>query len=794
MSSHGEAKRKQPEEVTQTETLRECGFYGARRAEADVWQATFVKIAGSAESTLARHEFVADCVQRGFDPTWASATFAGTDIDGSGAINLHEYILGRAALEYDPVRDSGTPLVELRLRIAFAFYDRDGDGQLSADELADLVRDLAAGEQHVSRLCEHMLASAATHANPTSSTSEGNGGDGDNSDTDMRQSAMSTTGGGGGGNGGSSFDSGTANGSSSMSASMTVDAFVGSALQAFHAAELSSRDLLRVPLRVPRRTVWEPRIVVAGVVSPNRMFVQSSAFGGGAQDPAIRPAEAANDRLVLDREVAAPEGSSWRGALLHVDDGSAHHRHHHHHHGAASASLSSASIAASGVPPAVGPSGPPPSPRSIVSGGGRVLEAADAVVANARSLVKSLGDSADSAVADPAWLRGGEALCALFSSRDPLQIFRRFERIAKDARRIVAAQPSLVYVRAPAKVFGDIHGQFRDLLALFAEFGFPGHKHGGDVETVSYVFNGDFVDRGEHQLEVVALLFALKVAYPSRIWLVRGNHEFKWINEEQGVTGFAAKCAARFPAPVPGDDGATNGTTRKPSFSSFSSSSSFSESLPLPPPPLQRNETSLTRSASEDATSASTAAGADHSAAAYPPAQPSPFFELSHAVFEWLPLAALIGSAPTGGSVLVLHGGVGDGSWTLKDLAERVPRPLADDATAPPFVNQCLWSDPSDSDSEMARGVHSNPRGPGVVKFGPDVTAQFCSRENIALIVRSHQFVPHGYKVMHGGRLVTVFSARNYGGQLMNDSAVLLVAEDDDGCLRVRPKRLLHLD
>jgi hypothetical protein len=141
-----------------------------------------------------------------------------------------------------------------------------------------------------------------------------------------------------------------------------------------------------------------------------------------------------------------------------------------------------------------------------------------------------------------------------------------------------------------------------------------------------------------------------------------------------------------------------------------------------------------------------------------------------------------------------MHGGVGDGSWTLKDLAERVPRPLADDASAPSFVNQCLWSDPSDSDSDMARGVHSNPRGPGVVKFGPDVTAEFCARENVALIVRSHQFVPHGYKVMHGGRLVTVFSARNYGGQLINDSAVLLIAEDDDGNLRVRPKRLLHLD
>ena len=70
----------------------------------------------------------------------------------------------------------------------------------------------------------------------------------------------------------------------------------------------------------------------------------------------------------------------------------------------------------------------------------------------------------------------------------------------------------IVVVAPPgSKVFGDTHGQLRDLLALFAAFGFPSHRDGGDVESVSYVFNGDFVDRGAHQLEVVTLLFALKV-------------------------------------------------------------------------------------------------------------------------------------------------------------------------------------------------------------------------------------------------------------------------------------------
>jgi hypothetical protein len=57
------------------------------------------------------------------------------------------------------------------------------------------------------------------------------------------------------------------------------------------------------------------------------------------------------------------------------------------------------------------------------------------------------------------------------------------------------------------------------------------------------VFNGDFVDRGQHQLEVVCLLFALKVLYPSRVWLIRGNHEFRKLNDNMGVMGFKVHLA-----------------------------------------------------------------------------------------------------------------------------------------------------------------------------------------------------------------------------------------------------------
>ena len=47
-------------------------------------------------------------------------------------------------------------------------------------------------------------------------------------------------------------------------------------------------------------------------------------------------------------------------------------------------------------------------------------------------------------------------------------------------------------------------------------------------------------------------------------------------------------------------------------------------------------------------------------------------------------------------------------------------------------------------------------------------------------------------QVMHGGQLLTVFSARNYLDLQSNDSALLLIAYDCDGKMRIRPKRLLH--
>lgn len=101
--------------------------------------------------------------------------------------------------------------------------------------------------------------------------------------------------------------------------------------------------------------------------------------------------------------------------------------------------------------------------------------------------------------------------------------------------RIVSEEQTLLKLRVPIKIFGDLHGQIGDLNKLFETFGAPSDDMPlGDIESNDYLFLGDYVDRGSRSLELVLLLFALKLKYPENIHLLRGAHEDRRINRYMG--------------------------------------------------------------------------------------------------------------------------------------------------------------------------------------------------------------------------------------------------------------------
>lgn len=103
------------------------------------------------------------------------------------------------------------------------------------------------------------------------------------------------------------------------------------------------------------------------------------------------------------------------------------------------------------------------------------------------------------------------------------------------SREVFMQEGVLLELGAPMNIFGDIHGQYEDLLRHFDNLGYP--------PDIACLFMGDYVDRGRKSLETICLLLAYKIKYPDKMYLLRGNHESASINR---IYGFYDECKRRY--------------------------------------------------------------------------------------------------------------------------------------------------------------------------------------------------------------------------------------------------------
>uniref|UniRef100_A0A0K0FZR8 Serine/threonine-protein phosphatase 5 (inferred by orthology to a human protein) n=1 Tax=Strongyloides venezuelensis TaxID=75913 RepID=A0A0K0FZR8_STRVS len=121
-----------------------------------------------------------------------------------------------------------------------------------------------------------------------------------------------------------------------------------------------------------------------------------------------------------------------------------------------------------------------------------------------------------------------------YTKRPSGQLFNAFSeniciQIIHTAAEICETENMLLELTIPPKeneiiVISDIHGSIADVIRAFSFHGLPGDK--------TYLFLGDYVDRGVYEVEVVMLLFILKICFSKHVYLLRGNHEFPEQNKK----------------------------------------------------------------------------------------------------------------------------------------------------------------------------------------------------------------------------------------------------------------------
>ncbi|KNC56295.1 serine/threonine protein phosphatase [Thecamonas trahens ATCC 50062] len=297
--------------------------------------------------------------------------------------------------------------------------------------------------------------------------------------------------------------------------------------------------------------------------------------------------------------------------------------------------------------------------------------------------------------------------------------------IVRQARAILKSEPNLLVLKEPVAIMGDIHGQYFDLQEMFKISGFPG------TSKRQHLYLGDYVDRGYFSAEVALLLLAAKVRYPSRVWLLRGNHESRKTTRKYGSM---AEITSKYQKKL------------------YHELMKTFDALPL---------AALVRTGG-------------HSLLAVHGGISPQVVKLRH--IEGI---SRFREPPKSGPLK-------DTLWAdpYRDLA------ASDDDQAESWDLTALSSARRKAPGGYRQSYfHSSSRGKNVHDFGKPAVDAFLRINSVTGIVRAHQQKKHGFEASAAGpdfdfpAVTTVFSAPNYTDTSLNDGAVVLAAR---GKIRIK--------
>ncbi|KAF1791686.1 Metallo-dependent phosphatase-like [Phytophthora cactorum] len=267
---------------------------------------------------------------------------------------------------------------------------------------------------------------------------------------------------------------------------------------------------------------------------------------------------------------------------------------------------------------------------------------------------------------------------------------------------ILESEARCLDLPSPVYVFGDVHGNWTDL-RFFAE----NIWHLGlELTAGSFLFLGDYVDRGSSSLECIAYLFAHKLLYPGKIFLLRGNHETRAVNGLEAHYGsgcLLAQCKTRF-------------GTSEGSVIWHQINNSF-DRLPV-------------------------AAVIDSDIFCVHGGIPRPIEENED-------LLETIAKLPTAASLDTL------------DVAFYADNPQLS------MIADMIWGDPVRNEGSMerasnwrldSRGFGKSPRGGVAVRFGSRAVDKFLGQYGFSRILRAHEAALAGLSFSNSARVITVFS------------------------------------